>query len=55
MTTRFGGKFYQGINESDESFKRFVSMIRDDCKPNERVEIGTDEHGMFYRHVWEED
>lgn len=55
MTTRFGGKFYQGSNESDESFQRYVRMIRGDCKPGERVEVGADERGTYYRHVWEED
>ena len=55
MSTRFGGKFYKGIRESDEAFNRHVDMIRGDCKPNERVEIGQDERGIFYRHVYMED
>lgn len=55
MTTRFGGKFYQGKHESDYAFERHVKMIRMDCKPNERVEIGSDERGTFYRHVWYEE
>lgn len=55
MTTRFGGKFYQGEHESDDSFRKFVDMLRYDCKPNERVEIGCDDRGTFYRHVWYEE